>query len=338
MRELEQVVEQLFSKGRGILAADESTASIEKRFNNVKIESTEENRRAYRNMLFTTPDLAQYVSGVIMFEETLKQKALDKNVTFPKLLLSQGILPGIKVDQGLVPQDGSPVEKVTEGLEGLANRLKGYKDAGAVFTKWRAVFSVGDAYPSNNAIEENVRLLCEYAVIAQAAGLVPIVEPEVLMDGDHNIGSCRQTSYAVLKRLMSQLLKHGVYLPGVILKPSMVVGGLASPKKNTPTEVAEATLGVFNEAVPQAIGGIAFLSGGQTPEQATENLNAIVSMSQGRWKMTFSFGRALQGPALAAWAKKRPDVTTAQKALHKRLMLNSLATLGEYRSNMESKR
>lgn len=333
--ELEKTVQQLTAPGKGILAADESTGTIEKRFKAVNVPCTEQTRRAYREMLFSTPGLGQYISGVILFEETLKQTNAE-GVTFPQLLAGQGIVPGIKVDKGTVALPGFPGEKITQGLDGLAERLAEYKKSGARFAKWRAVLAIGPGTPTPQGIAASAHALARYAAICQDQGLVPIVEPEVLMDGDHDIATCARVTEEVLYGVFHALHRQRVALERMLLKPNMVVAGSVCPNQAVPDEVAAATLVCLRRTVPAAVPGINFLSGGQKDETATANLNAMnVHPEQPPWQLSFSYGRALQAPALDAWRGEAANQVAAQQALAKRARLNAAACEGRYTAAME---
>jgi len=335
INELAAVAQAIVAEGKGILAADESTGTMEKRLASINVESTEENRRAYRELLFTTEGVEEYISAVIMFDETMRQSAQD-GVPFPQVLESKGIIPGIKPDKGAKPLAGFPGEKVTEGLDGLRERLEEYRDLGARFGKWRAVITIGDGIPTRFCIEANVHGLSRYAALCQEVGLVPIVEPEVLMDGGHTIGRCEDVTEFTLQRLYDTLLEHRVVLEGTILKPNMVISGKECPEQAPPEEIAEATMRCLRRVVPAAVPGITFLSGGQTPAQATENLNAMNAMGLGLpWELSFSYGRALQEPVLKVWKGKAANVPAAQKAHHHRAKLNGAARYGQYSREME---
>ncbi|MCX6816614.1 MAG: fructose-bisphosphate aldolase class I [Candidatus Beckwithbacteria bacterium] len=332
---LAEVARGLTPVGKGILAADESSGTIEKRFNTIGVISTEENRRAYRELLFTAPGMERYISGVILFDETIKQSTRG-GVLFPDLLTQKGVKPGIKVDQGLEPL-GENGEKVTKGLEGLPERLAEYAALGAVFTKWRAVINIGNGAPTDAAIARNAEGLAKYAAFSQAAGLVPIVEPEVLMDGDHSIKMCREVSIATLTKVFASLKDHDVDLSGMLLKPSMVLPGKNSPDQVDDEEIARQTIEVLLATVPRSVPGIVFLSGGQNPQEATRRLNAMNRMFRDKvpWQLSFSYGRALQEPVLRAWVGKPENVIAAQKAFIKRAWLNSSARFGMYKPGME---
>lgn len=318
MDELQDLAKQLVAPGKGILAADESLPTIEKRFKAIGIESTEETRRAYREMLFSTVGIEQYISGIIQFEETLKDG----------ILKNPNIIPGIKVDQGTQDYKGNPNEKITKGIEGLAERLNEYKSLGARFAKWRAVFKITPETPSIQNLEENAILLAKYAKICQDTGFVPIVEPEVLMDGDHNIDRCGDVTRGVLKVVFLKLKEGGVGLRGMLLKPNMILPGEEYPMKATPVEVAAKTLEVLKEVVPQEVPGIVFLSGGQSEEEATENLREMNKLGGVQWQLSFSYGRALQNSALKTWAGKVENIVFAQQAFLSRAKMNSEARYG----------
>ncbi len=336
--ELEKTVQQLTAPGKGILAADESTGTIEMRFKAVNVPCTEQTRRAYREMLFTTPGLGDYISGVILFEETLKQTNAA-GVAFPQLLTGQGIVPGIKVDKGTVALPGFPGEKVTQGLDGLAERLAEYRKSGARFAKWRAVLAIGAGMPSAAGIAANAHALARYAAICQDQDLVPIVEPEVLMDGDHDIATCARVTENVLHAVFHALHRQRVALEFMLLKPNMVIAGSVCPKQATPEEVATVTLSCLQRTVPAAVPGIYFLSGGQSEAVATTNLNAMnASVVKRPWILSFSYGRALQAPALDAWRGEAANQVAAQQALVKRARLNAAAREGRYTAAMEQGR
>ncbi|KTD23863.1 fructose-bisphosphate aldolase, class I [Legionella lansingensis] len=332
--ELSTTMEKLLQDGKGILAADESTSTIGKRFDSIGIENTEENRRDYRLLLATTPELEQYIHGVILYEETFSQKD-DKGRSIADLFADKGILPGIKVDKGLTILPNTDDEKVTQGLDGLIERLEHFKKLGAKFAKWRNVYSITEFTPSLTAIKAGAELLARYAASCQSVGIVPIVEPEVLMDGDHSIEHCAEASEMVLHELFHALFIHQVELENIILKPSMVTSGKSAKPFSTPEDVADYTISVFRNNVPAAVPTINFLSGGQSPQQATANLNAINSTGYQPWMLSFSYGRALQEDCLQIWAGKKANISAAQDALLKRARLNSAACFGEYHSDME---
>ncbi|HLF16534.1 MAG TPA: class I fructose-bisphosphate aldolase [Candidatus Thermoplasmatota archaeon] len=325
---LESTAKSLVADRRGILAADESTSTITKRFEAVGAVSTETHRRDYRHLLFTAPGMASVVSGVILYDETLRQSAPD-GTPLPSLLARQGVLPGIKVDTGAKDLVGFPGEKVTEGLDGLRERLAEYAKLGARFTKWRAVIAVGPGIPTDACIEANAEALARYAALAQEAGLVPIVEPEVLMDGDNTLEVCEAASGRALQAVFARLALHRVHLPGILLKPNMVIAGKKCPNQAPPQEVAERTVRLLKRHVPAAVPGIAFLSGGQTPEQATEHLRLMNRMGPHPWRLSFSYGRALQDPALKAWAGKPANAKAAQEAFLRLARANSAACEGK---------
>ena len=325
---------RMVAPGKGILAADESTGTIQKRLDSINVASTEENRRNYRQLLFTAPGAGDYISGVILYDETLRQSGTD-GVPFSKLLWDNGILPGIKVDTGAKDLAGAPGEKVTEGLDGLRERLAEYVELGAAFTKWRAVIDIGKNMPSCGCLEANAHALARYAALSQEAGLVPIVEPEVLMDGDHDIARCAEVTEAALQMTFRELFNQNVVLEGMVLKPNMVVPGKECGKQNSVEEVAEMTVKVLRRQVPGAVPGIAFLSGGQSEEEATAHLNAMNAMGGNPWELSFSYGRALQASALRIWRGEADNVPAAQAAFAHRAKLNSLARSGEYRPEME---
>ncbi len=326
---------QLVAEGKGILAADESFGTIKKRFDKIGVESTEENRRDYRQLLFTTPGLKDFISGVILFDETINQTT-DDGTPLPKILEKKDIIPGIKVDTGKIDPPFFPGEKITEGLEGLGDRLEQYRGLGARFTKWRAALAIrGDTIPTRFVIEANAEALCRFAALSQEAGLTPIVEPEVLMDGAHTLERCEEVTLEVLDIVFSRLRAHRVRLEGILLKPNMVVSGKKCPHQAGPEEVAEATIRCFRRVVPPAVPGIVFLSGGQSPEEATANLNALNRRGEQPWQLSFSFGRALQGPVLQAWQGNPENIEKAQRALFRRAELNSIARSGKYSPDME---
>jgi fructose-bisphosphate aldolase class I len=332
--ELQATVGALVQKGKGILAADESSPTIAKRFKSIGVESTEENRCAYRLMLLATPELGEFISGVILYEETLGQRA-DDGTPIPQVAARQGIVPGIKVDAGKIPLAHAPGDEITEGLDGLAKRLDGYKQLGARFAKWRAVYNVSDTLPSRVAIEANAEALARYAAICQEQGVVPIVEPEVLIDGNHSIDRCAEVTETVLQAVFHALHRHKVVLDHTLLKPSMVVPGKAHTRQATPHEVAAYTIRTLRRAVPAAVPGIFFLSGGQTPAEATANLDAINRLGAQPWQLSFSYGRALQDPALKAWKGQAAHAHETQRALLKRARLNGVAREGKYVASLE---
>lgn len=333
--EMQLTIENMVQKGKGILAADESHPTIAKRFKAIDVESTEENRRAWRSLLLTTPGLGDYVSGIILFEETLSQRS-DDGTPLPAIAEKQGIVPGIKVDLGKIPLVNSPGDMITQGLDFLADRLEGYKQQGARFAKWREVYPIATHNPHRLAIEANAEVLARYAAICQSVGIVPIVEPEVLIDGDHTIERCFEVTEAVQVAVYQALHRYGVILEHTILKPSMVVPGKDHAKQASPEEVAEYTIKQLRRCVPAAVPSINFLSGGQGPEEATANLNVMNKLFPGQpWELSFSYGRALQQPALHAWQGKVENVKAAQDALLQRARLNGAARYGKYTLEME---
>ncbi|MGD8351810.1 MAG: fructose-bisphosphate aldolase class I [Nitrospirota bacterium] len=332
--ELQATALALVPEGKGILAADESTGTITKRLAKVGVESTEETRRAYRETLFGAPDVEDYISGVILFDETIHQSARD-GTSFVEVLKRKGIIPGIKVDMKAHEMAGFPGEKATEGLDGLRGRFAHYKDLGARFAKWRAVIAIGEGLPTRTCIEANAHALARYAALAQEAGLVPIVEPEVLMDGPHDIARCEEATGETLKSVFSALGDHRVLFEGMLLKPNMVVSGKESPERAGPEQVADSTVRCLRRFVPAAMPGVVFLSGGQGPEEATENLNAINSLGDQPWQLSFSFARALQGPVMETWRGEDSKVQAARKAFYHRAKMNGAARYGEYTREME---
>ncbi len=323
----------LVAPGKGILAADESTGTATRRLKSVGVESTPETRRAYRKMLMTTPEIERYISGVILYDETVRQKV--KHTSFPVYLADRGIVPGIKVDTGAKPLAGFPGELVTEGLDGLRERLAEYVRLGCRFAKWRAVIAIGAGLPTAFCLEANAHALARYAALCQEQGLVPIVEPEVLMDGDHSIERCEEATLATLRALFAALAEHRVLLEGLLLKPNMVLAGEGCPVQADIKAVAEATLRTLRRAVPAAVPGIVFLSGGQAAEPATAHLDAMNRAGAQPWEISFSFGRALQEPALKAWHGVEANVPAAQQLFLKRARLNGAARKGEYTAEME---
>ncbi|MCA0403948.1 MAG: fructose-bisphosphate aldolase class I [Proteobacteria bacterium] len=332
--ELSETMEILLQDGKGILAADESTGTIGKRFDSIGIENTEENRRDYRLLLATTAELENYVNGVILFEETFDHKD-EKGTPIAELFAKKGILPGIKVDQGLANLANTENEKVTKGLDSLDERLAHFKKLGAKFAKWRNVYTISQYTPSITAIKAGAEMLARYAAACQAIGIVPIVEPEILMDGGHSIEQCAEASEMVLHELFHALFIHQVELEHIVLKPSMVTSGKDFKPFSSAEDIADFTVAVFRNNVPAAVPTINFLSGGQSPTQATENLNAINSTGYQPWSLSFSYGRALQEDCIKTWAGKKENVPAAQEALLKRARLNSAACFGEYQASME---
>jgi fructose-bisphosphate aldolase class I len=332
--DLESVANAMVAKGKGLLAADESTSTIKKRFDKIGLESTEEHRRAYRDMLFSAPGIAQSISGVILFDETIRQKSKD-GVPFPEYLQKLGIIPGIKVDSGAKPLAAFPGETITEGLDGLRERLIEYYKLGARFAKWRAVIDIGAGIPSRFAIESNAHALARYAALCQEQNITPIVEPEVLMDGAHTIERCEEVTDQVLAEVFSQLAGHRIYLEGMILKPNMVISGKKCPKPAKPEDVAVATVRCLKRHVPSAVPGIMFLSGGQSPTEATLHLSLMNRLGPLPWKLSFSYGRALQDAALSAWGGKPANLAAGQREFAKWSKLNGLATSGAFQAGME---
>ena len=331
---LTETARALVAPGKGILAADESSGTIKKRFDSIGVESNEDNRRAYRQMLFTTPGSGDHISGVILFDETIRQAA-DDGTPFPQLLESQGIIPGIKVDTGAKPLAGAEGETVTEGLDGLRERLAEYRHLGARFAKWRATYTITDELPSEYCLDVNAHALARYAALCQEAEIVPIVEPEVLMDGTHTIDRSASVTTHVLEALYDALFAQHVYLPGTLLKPNMVLSGYECPQQASDDEVAEKSIAVYRYAVPAAVPGIVFLSGGQSDEQATARLNAMNQRGPHPWQLSFSYGRALQAPALKAWGGEVSKLEAGQQAYAKRARLNGAARSGDYKPEME---
>jgi fructose-bisphosphate aldolase class I len=332
---LESVAQAMVAKGKGLLAADESMGTIKRRFDSIKIESNDNNRRAYREMLFATKGVEEAISGVILFDETIRTTASD-GTPFPQLLAKKGIIPGIKVDKGPVDIPGFPGEVVTEGLDGLRGRLKEYKELGAKFAKWRAVITIGDGIPTYTCLQANGHALARYAALCQEAEIVPIVEPEVLLDGNHTIEQCQEVTEKTLKITFTELFLQRVHLEGMILKPSMVVSGKDNPRQAGVEEVAERTIQCLKRTVPAAVPGIAFLSGGQSAVSATQHLNAMNKVGPHPWQVSFSYARALQDPALKAWKGEAGNVATAQRIFYHRAKMNSAARSGSYTAQMES--
>ncbi|MEJ5208931.1 MAG: class I fructose-bisphosphate aldolase [Lysobacteraceae bacterium] len=331
IEQLEDIAQAMVAPGKGIIAIDESNNTIKKRFDAVGVESTEENRRAYREMLLTTPKLSDYISGAILFDETLRQSTRT-GVPFTKVMADAGILPGIKVDKGPVPLAGFPGDVVTEGLDGLRPRLKEYAGLGAKFAKWRAVIAISDENPSGTCIESNCHALARYAALCQEAGLVPMVEPEILIDGNHDIDVCYEVTEATLRSLFAALYEHNVLLEGTILKASMVISGKDCPEQAGVEEVAEATLRCLKATVPASLPGIVFLSGGQSDEAATAHLNAMNQLGAKPWPLSFSYGRAMQQAALKLWAEDMSgNFTKAQDTVYARARDNGLAALGQWK-------
>jgi fructose-bisphosphate aldolase class I len=333
-QELHETAKALVAEGKGILAADESDSTIKKRFDSIGLESTEENRRAYRDMLFDTEGAEEFISGVILFDETIRQSASD-GTPFPKLLESKGIIPGIKVDKGAKPLALAEGETITEGLDGLRQRLEEYRGLGARFAKWRATYSITDELPSNYCTWTNAHALARYAALCQEAGLVPIVEPEVLMDGTHTIERAYEVTGHVLDAVYRELFDQRVDIAGTLLKPNMVLSGYEASNRAGTDDVADWTLKCFYKHVPAAVPGIVFLSGGQSDEDATAHLNAMNARGPHPWQLSFSYGRALQAPALKAWGGKAENVEAGRRAYYHRAKMNSAARSGLYAPAME---
>lgn len=337
IKELRRTAEALVTSGKGILAADESTPTIKKRLNSVGVESTEENRRTYRDLLFATEGIEQYISGVILFEETIRQSTVSEGIGFVQFLEGRGIIPGIKVDKGAKPLAGSPGEKIAEGLDGLRDRLEEYRDMGARFAKWRGVITIGIRIPTRRCIRGNAHALARYAALCQEVGLVPIVEPEVLMDGDHTMGRSFDVTSDTLHTVFDCLYHEGVSFEGMILKPNMVLPGYDGPDQAGAQEVADATLRCLLDVVPASVPGICFLSGGQDDILATKHLSAMNALRriEKPWKLSFSYGRALQQAALKTWSGDSGKILQAQSAFHHRARCNGAATEGKYSEKME---
>ena len=333
VQELNAIARSIVADHKGVLAADESTGTIEKRFDSIGVESTEENRRAYRNLLFTTPSFEEYVGGVILYDETIRQ-ASDDGTPFAELLTEKGVVPGIKVDTGAKDLAGHPGEKVTEGLDGLRARFAEYHELGARFSKWRAVITIGDGIPTDACLHVNAHALARYAALSQEAGIVPIVEPEVLMDADNTIERCHEVTSRTLLVVFEELERQGVALDGMLLKPNMVIAGKQCANQASPEQVAEQTIDCFLRHVPAIVPGIVFLSGGQSEVEATENLNAINRLG-GPWPLSFSYGRALQASALAAWGGDAANVDAGQAAFLHRSRMNALAVAGDWNAGVE---
>lgn len=331
---LNATAREIVAPGKGILAADESSGTIKKRFDTINVESTEETRRTYRELLFSAPDIESAISGVILYDETIRQSS-SSGVQFPKLLESRGIIPGIKVDMGAKPLALHPGEKVTEGLDGLRERLTEYAQLGARFAKWRAVITIGDGIPSQTCIAANAHALARYAALCQEAEIVPIVEPEVLMDGDHTIDRCYEVTVQTLRSVYAQLAEQGVDVSGTLLKPNMVVSGAECPTQAGVDEVAEKTISALRAEVPENVPGVVFLSGGQSDQDATAHLNAMNQRGPFPWELSFSYGRALQAPALHAWQGKSENIAAGAQAFAHRAALNSAARYGKYTPDME---
>ena len=331
--ELHDTARAIVADHKGILAADESTGTIKKRFDSIGVESTEENRRFYRQLLFTAPGMEEFIGGVILYDETIRQ-ATDDGMPFAELLAAKGVVPGIKVDTGVHDLAGFPGEKVTEGLDGLRGRLEEYRGLGARFAKWRAVITIGDGVPTDACIAANAHALARYAALCQEAGIAPIVEPEVLMDADNSLETCWEVTTRTLHETFDALYDLGIDLQGTLLKPNMVIPGKGSPEQASSERIAEATIDCFKGVVPAAVPGIVFLSGGQSEVQATENLNAINQLG-GSWPLSFSYGRALQASALQAWSGEPANAEAAQAVFVQRARMNALAVAGEWTAEME---
>ena len=335
MNEIEKIAKQIIAKGRGILASDESTGTMTKRLSSVNVESTAENRLKFRETLFSSEGMKNYIGGVILYDETIKQKT-SSGKTIPELIESSGSVPGIKVDTGAKKLAGSPEEKITEGLDGLRERLTEYYKLGARFTKWRAVYNISDKFPSELSIKSNAHALARYAALAQEAKMVPIVEPEVLMDGDHDINKCYEITSKVLKECYKELALHKINLKGTLLKPNMILPGDKSKNRSNSLEIAKMTIKCLKENVPSEVPGIAFLSGGQTEVEATQNLNEINKINDTNFLMSFSYGRALQQSALKNWAKNIKDTNNAQKIFNHRSKMNGLSTAAKWNIKLEN--
>jgi len=336
MSELENIAKKMVAKGKGILAADESTGTMTKRLSSVNVESTSENRLKFRETLFSAESMKENIGGVILYDETIKQKT-SSGKSIPELIKSFGSIPGIKVDTGAKKLAGSPEEKITEGLDGLRERLEEYYKLGARFTKWRAVYNISQKYPSELAIKSNAHALARYAALVQEAKMVPIVEPEVLMDGNHDITKCYETTSKVLKECYKELKLHNVNLKGTILKPNMILPGNKSKNKSNTSEIAKMTIKCLKENVPNEVPGIAFLSGGQTEIEATQNLNEINKINDTNFLMSFSYGRALQQSALKNWGKNIMDINNTQKIFNHRSKMNGLSTSAKWSMDLEKK-
>lgn len=339
--DLRSIAKALVAPGKGILAADESTGTIKKRFDTIGVESNPENHRVYRQLLFKTQGIEEFISGVIMFDETIRQQT-DEGVSFAKYLSDKGVIPGIKVDKGTVDMVNFPGEKITQGLDGLRERLVEYKKMGAQFTKWRAVITIGEGLPAqagiptDKCININAEFLALFAAYSQEAGLVPIVEPEVLMEGTHDIQKSEEVTYKTQKAVFAKLSEYKIYFPGMLLKPNWVHPGKDSGQKTLDKDIAEATLRVLKEAVPPEVLGIVFLSGGDSPGESTRHLDALNELDNVAWQLSFSFSRALQEPVLKAWGGKSENIEAVQEEFYKRAKLNSLARKGEYKKEMEN--
>ena len=337
LTQLSDIARAIVADGKGILAADESTPTIKKRFDSINVESNEANRQAYRSMLFTTNGASEFISGVILFDETLRQSTLKDGTPFPEYLTNLNVIPGIKVDKGAHPLSGTEGEKVTEGLDGLDARLKEYYELGARFAKWRAVITINESEPSGTCVTANAHALARYAALCQENGIVPIVEPEILMDGSHTVEDSFVVTEEVLHSVFYELYGQNVLLEGMVLKPNMVLSGYKCSEQASVDDVAEMTVTVLKRCVPSAVPGIAFLSGGQSNEDATAHLNSMnrILGNSSPWNLTYSYGRALQASALDTWSGKEENVPAAQDAFYKRAKLNSLATKADYSEDME---
>lgn len=334
-QQLVETASAMVTRGKGILAADESEKTLQSRFDGIGLEATQDLRRAYRDLLFTTPGLEDFISGVILYDETLRTRSLD-DVQFPDLIAQQGIIPGAKVDTGLTDLAGFPGEQITEGLDGLRERVQTYRELGARFAKWRAVFAIGKGAPTRTCIQANAQVLARYAAICQEAGVVPIVEPEILMNGTHSIEECEEATETTLSTVFYELLAHRILLEGIVVKPSMVLSGTECPVQAGVEEVAEATIRCFRRTIPASVPGIAFLSGGQSPELSTAHLNAMNVMGPQPWEISFSYGRALQDPARAVWKGEEANRKLAQEVFYHRTKCNGAARFGKYSPEMES--
>tara|TARA_Y100000590_G_scaffold428572_1_gene540047 strand:+ start:3734 stop:4756 length:1023 start_codon:yes stop_codon:yes gene_type:complete len=336
VKNLDEISKKMMEPGKGILAADESTGTIKKRLDTINVKSTEETRRQYREILFTTKNIEEYISGVIMFDETIDQSNSD-GVSFIQVLTKKNIVPGIKVDKSTWPLEGAPEYPITEGLDGLKARCDNYAEKGLCFTKWRAVIKIVNSQTPDIVIKSNTHALARYAAIAQSSGLVPIVEPEVLMDGDHSIETCQKITKKTLTSLYDELNKFNVRIEGTILKPNMILPGTSSAEKVSPAEVAERTINTFINCVPSSVPGIAFLSGGLSEIEASTNLNEINNIGDQPWELTFSFGRALQSSTLTTWSGKNGNINKSQSVFLHRAKMNGLARAGKYSENLEKK-
>ncbi len=333
--QLASTAQALVAPGKGILAADEGSKTIQNRFDSIGLQATEDNRRSYRELLFRTAGMEEFISGVILYDETIKQSAAD-GTPLPQILSERGVIPGIKSDSGVVDLSGFPEEKVTGGLDGLADRLAEWGRLGARFSKWRATIAIGEGIPTAFCMRANAHALARNAALSQEAGIVPIVEPEILMAGDHDIERCEEVTETMLSVMYTELMEHRVYLEGSLLKPNMVLAGKDCPRQASVEEVAAATVRCFKRSVPAAVPGIVFLSGGQGPEEATEHLNAMNAIGGCPWQLSFSYGRALLEPALKEWSGEMANAEAAQKAFYHRARCNGAARSGDYTPAMES--